>query len=80
MVAEATKRRDALMKDYRDLTSKRIGPKRPKDKAELKKVSEQLKVLQKELGEVQKVIPPEHEMHGWVWLFERATIESRGKR
>lgn len=79
-VAEATKRRDAIMKDYGALTSKLFGPKRSKDKEELNKVSEQLKALQKELGELQKIIPPEYEMHGSVWLFERASIEPRGKR
>lgn len=79
-IAEATKRRDAIMKDYHELSSKVFGPNRPKDKGEFNNANEQMRLVQKELSELQKIIPPEYEMHGWVWLFERATIEVRGKQ
>jgi hypothetical protein len=79
-VAEATKRRDTLMNEYRTLVPKIFGSSRSKDKAEREKAADRLKAVQQEMTELNKVIPPEYESHGWVWLFERATVQPRGKR
>jgi hypothetical protein len=79
-IAEAKKRFDAVRAEFGQLTQKLFGPKRVTDKAELRKLTEQVKTLQQEMMALYKVVPQEYETHGWVWYFERATVQARRKR
>lgn len=72
--AEHEKVRKALaaqQKRYRELIDKVHGPRRVRKEAELEKVGEELRALNRKMQALQAKLPPEYENRGWVWLFLR---------
>lgn len=63
-----------VMEQHRKLSGKLFGPEAIKDEAERGKVEKELEALVKRGRALQKEVPPEHEKHGWVWLFKRKPV------
>ncbi|MFO0846868.1 MAG: VCBS repeat-containing protein, partial [Gemmataceae bacterium] len=74
---KARKELSEVMGQYRKLSDKLFGPKAVKDKAQKETVQKELQGLVKRMGELRKVVPPEYENHGWVWLFKRKPAGSK---
>ncbi|MGL4553190.1 MAG: FG-GAP repeat domain-containing protein [Gemmataceae bacterium] len=67
----AQKELAAVMGRYRKVGPLLFGPSAAKEKAEREKAQKEVEALMKRMQELRKVVPPEYEDHGWVWLFKR---------
>ena len=79
-IDKAKKELDEVMVEYRKSVGKIFGAKPTKEKAEREKVEKEIKVLQKRMEDLRKVVPPEYENHGWVWLFERRPLNKTASK
>jgi hypothetical protein len=69
---------EAVRARYSELVQKIIGPSRVKTEDGAKQVRKDLDELRQKMQTLQAKIPPEYEMHGWVWLFRRQPADANG--
>ena len=76
--AAAKKELDGLEARYRELVGRlyqTLTPKLPEE--ERKQLEAEFGKVSDRIAELRRIIPPEYENHGWVWLFLRAPKEPR---
>jgi hypothetical protein len=65
---------------FSELLEKVQGPNRVKDKAAREKVEKEVQEVSGRMRSLQEKLPPEHETHGWVWLYLRKPGEVKTSR
>jgi hypothetical protein len=60
-----------------ELIGKIHGPNRVKKQDEAEKIRKEFKEVRTKMQELYSKLPPEYENHGWVWYFQRKSVETK---